>query len=119
MNPSDKPPRRRRAAAKRAAVVRGLWRAAAAKVDEIERRLQGDTQSPDEGERDARTLAVLARTLRDLDALEEARPGGGLEAEQHDDPVPTDIDEFRHELARRLNALVDQRTAAGGDGDSG
>jgi hypothetical protein len=54
----------------------------------------------DEAERRARTLACISRTLQDLAALnqpDEVTPPD----EADDDPVPSDIDELRNELARQ------------------
>jgi hypothetical protein len=59
-----------------------------------------------EAERTMRTLAGISRTLREITALnqpDEVTPPD----ETDDDPVPRDIDEFRNELARRINALID------------
>jgi hypothetical protein len=57
--------------------------------------------TPDEGV--ARTLAVLARTLHALDALEGDAPTA---AEEED---TRDLDEFRRELTRRLAAIHARR----------
>jgi hypothetical protein len=65
-----------------------------------------------EAERSARTLASLARALKEvmrLTAPEEARDA------DDDDPMPRDLDDFRRELARRLEALA----AGGEDAPSG
>jgi hypothetical protein len=55
-----------------------------------------------EAERRARTLASLARTLTEVRKLraeeDKLKP-------QHDDG-PTDIDEFRRELSKKLDRLV-------------
>lgn len=59
-----------------------------------------------EAERSARTLASLARALKEVMRL--AAPDEAADADD-DDPVPRDLDEFRRELARRIEAL-----AAGG-----
>lgn len=59
-----------------------------------------------EAERTVRTLAGISRTLREIAALNqpnEVTPPN----EADDDPIPRDIDEFRNELARRINALID------------
>lgn len=104
-NPSGKPDRR--------GLLKRLWRAAERQIDEIETRLAraADPEAaprPD-SEKDARALAVLARTLRELTALEaEARKR--RKAKDQDDTV-RDLDTFRRELARRLDRL-----RAGGDG---
>lgn len=61
-----------------------------------------------------RTLAGITRTLREIAALnqpDEMTPPN----ETDNDPIPRDIDEFRNELARRINALIDDR----GDEESG
>jgi hypothetical protein len=104
----------------RMALVNRLWRAAEGQVREIEDRLfarehdgaeAGDTSAR---ERDARMLAVLVKTLRELAALDQANDpaansnaAGAAQAEpEDDDPVPRDIDEFRRELARRIQTFV-------------
>ena len=61
-----------------------------------------------EAERTVRTLAGITRTLREIAALnqpDEVTPPN----ETDNDPIPRDIDEFRNELARRINALIDDR----------
>jgi hypothetical protein len=109
--------RRRRLKGDRVALVARLWRTAEAQVRDIEDRLLRDAQPPDERERDARTLAVLVKTLRELSALDEA--GAPPEAEDDDDG-PRDIDEFRRDLARRMDAFVAERLRAAipGDGEA-
>jgi hypothetical protein len=60
-----------------------------------------------EMERAVRTLTSLTRTLRELnELLGQQQPV----AARHDD-YPQDIDAFRNEFARRLNAFVESRTA--------
>ena len=61
-----------------------------------------------ESERMARTLASLARTLRQV-ALLNAGEEGMAANDSDDDPIPRDIDEFRRELARRIEAFVGER----------
>jgi hypothetical protein len=68
-----------------------------------------------EAARTARTLAILAQTLH---ALRRLRPGAEAAPLQppddtNDDDPPRDIDEFRRELARRIDAFVASRP----DGD--
>lgn len=73
-----------------------------------------------EAERSARTLASVARTLREIAALikpDQVTPPDDAD----DDPVPRDIDELRHELARRIHTIIDAQRAedsGGGDGAS-
>jgi hypothetical protein len=77
----------------------------------------GVPTSEGERERAARTLASLADTLRKLQALHSGTPIS-TGAFDHDD-MPTDIDEFRNELAQRIRAFVQVRLDAGllpGDG---
>lgn len=106
--------RRRRLSGDRVALVGRLWRTAEAQVRDIEDRLMRNQQQPDERERDARTLAVLVKTLRELTALDEADAGPET---KDDDDGPRDIDEFRRDLARRMDALVASRTGAGVPGE--
>ena len=92
------------AAVSREALVARLWRAAERQVSAVERRI--DT---DKGEdRNAHSLAVLVKTLRELSALDAAAGRGG--ASEDDDAGPRDIEEFRNELAREIEAFVASRT---------
>jgi hypothetical protein len=72
-------------------------------------------QAPADAERTARTLESLTRTLREAQRLRGAATNpAGLDA----DDMPRDIDEFRLDLARRIDAFVASRTDAGPrDGD--
>ena len=70
----------------------------------------------DEGgaERSARTLAAIARTLREIALFtqpDEVTPPDDADV----DIIPLDMDELRRELARRINAFVDARR----NGESG
>jgi len=56
----------------------------------------------------ARTLASLTETLQKLQRLQPDAANSGPE----DADMPTDIDEFRNELARRIEAFVAGRTDA-------
>jgi hypothetical protein len=96
-----------------------------AAVERMRAHLGGTAQEPVEAERTARTLATLARTLREVQRLR----GAGLQSagRDDDDDMPTDIDELRRELARRIHAFVDSRAdrplrgadePAGGDGSA-
>ena len=108
----------RRRKADRAALVERLWRTADQQVQQIEERLQAAGLEPTEREGNARTLATLVKTLRDLSAVDQAHKPRGKQApkDDNDDPVPRDIDEFRRELARRIDALVASRTHGRGSG---
>lgn len=67
---------------------------------------------PDAVERGARTLASLARTLRDITQM---RQGGASPRDNDDEPEIRDLDEFRRDLARRLDRLVADATAIPAD----
>ncbi|MGH6768375.1 MAG: hypothetical protein ACRECO_05060, partial [Xanthobacteraceae bacterium] len=75
----------------------------------IEDRLVGKRQQPDERERDTRMLAMLAKTLRELSAFDETT----TESTDQNDEGPRDIDEFRRDLARRMDAFVERRLGTG------
>ena len=96
----------------RAALVKRMWRAADTQVREIENRLLRDAPEPLERERDARVLAVLAKTLRELSALDETREDKQTVTPVDDDAVPRDMGELRRSLARKLEALVAGGSAA-------
>ncbi|MGH6768791.1 MAG: hypothetical protein ACRECO_07200, partial [Xanthobacteraceae bacterium] len=93
----------------RKSFVTRLWRTAERQVRDIEDRLVGKRQQPDERERDTRMLAMLAKTLRELSALDETNTG----LTDDNDDGPRDIDEFRRDLARRIDAFVESRVGAG------
>ncbi|EKS28704.1 hypothetical protein [Afipia felis] len=61
-----------------------------------------------EAERRARTLASLARTLREVMLLRDREEKNC----EDDDTVPRDLDEFRRQLAQRLDELVADAKAA-------
>lgn len=78
-------------------LVGRLFRAVERQIAEVERRFEGSAP-PSLEEKDARTLGALARTLELLIGLERR---AGHDASE---PEP-DIDEFRLDLARRLESL--------------
>jgi hypothetical protein len=61
-----------------------------------------------EAERRARTLASLARTLREVMLLRDREE----KSREDDDTVPRDLDELRRQLALRLDELVADAKAA-------
>jgi len=73
---------------------------------------------PADAERSARTLATLTQTLQALARLRcGLPPDGGFD---DDDDMPRDLDEFRRDLARRIDAFVASRTEPRhAPGDSG
>jgi hypothetical protein len=58
-------------------------------------------------DRCARTLVILGQALTVVQKLRAAEPSA-----EDDDPVPSDVDEYRLELARRIRAFVEARQAA-------
>ena len=99
-------------------MIARLYGAFERQVRDLEARLTAlDGREADD--RDARTLATLAQTLDRLVALDAsitAKPAG--EADDPEGDEEPDIDEFRRDLARRLETIRDRRHrgAAAGDG---
>jgi hypothetical protein len=56
--------------------------------------------------RTTRVLATISRTVQEIVATAQGRTP---DDEADDDPVPSDIDEFRFELARRIRGFIDAR----------
>lgn len=89
-----------------------------AAIDAILARLADAGEPTPAAERTARTLASLTRTLKEVQRLRAAETDKGTAtqvpaADDDDDDMPRDIDEFRRELARRIDAFVASRTDAG------
>ncbi|MCF8477753.1 MAG: hypothetical protein K9G60_12055, partial [Pseudolabrys sp.] len=91
-----------------AAIVPRLQNAAVRVLPAIEAtiaRLAAGASHPREMEQAGRALSSLTRTLRELNALlaqHQAHPWSTA-----GDEIPQDMDAFRAELARRLNAIID------------
>ena len=77
-----------------------------AAVESLRARLKSEPQGTQDAERTARTLSSLTETLQKLQRLTCAVPNTGFQ----DDDLPADIDEFRRDLARRIEAFVASRT---------
>lgn len=96
----------------RLALVHRMMKAAERQVYDIEMRLAGTHQALGDRERDARTLAVLAKTMQSLtalDALHEPKTGGRkkqIADDDDEDLIPTDIDALRRELSQRMEAMA-------------
>ncbi len=108
--------RKRALRAARISLVARLWRTAERQVRDIETRLASAAPDPAERERDARVLAVLVKTLRELHAFDGANLRGKVEAESDNDDSVRDLDEFRRELARKIDRLAAQHSQAGDRG---
>jgi hypothetical protein len=72
-----------------------------------------------ETESRARVLASLARTLKEVMRLRDQERGAGDDTTKaaDDDAVPRDLDEFRRELSRRLEGLVESAAPVSDRGD--
>jgi hypothetical protein len=84
-----------------------MWRTAERQVEEIEDRLKVAGLQQGERESNARTLATVARTLRELAAVDDARRARkGTSKDDDDAAAPRNIDELRRSLAEKLEAIV-------------
>jgi hypothetical protein len=94
----------------RRSLIERMMRSAERQVAEIELRVGSPRH---DREKDARMLAVLARAIRELTAVDalnrDLEREAGKARAANDDPVPEDMDEFRNELARRLEAVIAAR----------
>ena len=110
--PAPPAARRKPAPRGRKAVIGKLWKAAQTQLEAHEAHL---AELP-AGTADAKTLATLARTVRELVALDSAAAGEGGNPE--DEPSPAEglrrVDELRKELGRRLAALAAEEAGAAG-----
>lgn len=114
--PASKPARTSRAApvaAKRSkkpspkALTQRVEQAIDRELSRIEAILaEGGGGAHGEAERRARTLATLARTLKEVTRLRSEE-----KTKAADDDLPRDLDEFRRELSRRLDLLVAEAAA--------
>lgn len=110
-----------RAPAGRKRLVSRLWRTAEQQVAEIEARLMQARDDPQALERDAKTLAIVTRTVRDLVSIDaEAQQAGEKDRQEKDriiasraEPSPKSIAAFRAELALRLDQLRQERPGEG------
>lgn len=81
-----------------------IQRSVERELDAIERVLDLlQPQNGNEAERAARTLAALARTLREVATLDT---DPAAEPDHDDDAGPRDMEEFRRELTRRIEAII-------------
>jgi hypothetical protein len=107
--------RRRILKEERLTLVNRMMRAAERQVGEIEQRLAGSGQEIGERERDARTLALLAKTLQSLTALDALHEKDApTRKASKNESIPRSIDELRRSVAAKLAAIVAQRNSTGG-----
>lgn len=109
-------PKPKRKMVSRKAVVGQLWRAAKRQIDTHEEHLADLPKGTTASEADAKALAVLARTVRELVAIDE--PAASRKDKQTDEFSAADglrhVAQLRQDLARRLEALARREM---GDGD--
>lgn len=125
-SPSEPKPKPKPRPVSRKTVVGQLWRAAKRQIDAHEEHLADLPKGTTASEADAKALAVLARTVRELVAIEE--PAAVKKDKRTDDPSAADdlrhVAQLRQDLARRLEALAAQDArensqGADTDGDAG
>ena len=102
----------------RAALIRRIMRAAELQVKEIGKRLAEEGVPLTERERQTRSLAVLAKTIREFIVLEAAETQAlakveAQETQGNDESFPGDIEQLRRELTQRLEQM--HRDRSGGD----
>ena len=98
-------------------IYRSLMAELAAAVEALRMRI--GTLPAIEAERMARTIATLTETLHSLQPMRCATPENKTDDAQPYDDMPLDIDQFRIDLARRIDAFVASRTKPGdADGDA-
>ncbi len=112
--------KRKRAPVSRRAVVGQLWRAAKRQLDAHEEHLADLPQGAAASETDAKALATLARTVRELVAIDE--PQAAKKDKPTDEFSAADglrhVAQLRQELARRLEALADRELGQADPGDA-
>jgi hypothetical protein len=84
-------------------------------IETVVARLAAEPLRPREMEQTARALGTLTRSLRELNTLLSQHPVGGT---PYDDDLPQDIDAFRDEVARRIEAFVASRADENNDGEA-
>jgi hypothetical protein len=101
----------------RVSLIARIMRSSERQVAEIEKRIG---TSDDKADKDARALALISRTMRELTAIEvmnkalTTRPDPPADDE---DRPPDDIDEFRAELTRRIQSIIASGESAAVPGD--
>jgi hypothetical protein len=106
----------------RRSLVERMMRSAERQVAEIELRVGAPRH---DREKDARMLAVLARAMRELTAvdalnrdLERAKDAAPKadKSGKSDEPVPRDVEELRRSVSQKLQAIIAEQS---GEADSG
>lgn len=102
--PQGKPTRKTTRKLPRDKLVQRLWAAAEAEMTALEARLTALPPGDPLREEGAKALGLLARLIKDLMALDAAKPTVQAQASGSADDG-FDLDSFRNELARKLEAL--------------
>lgn len=97
---------RSKADKQRAAVTAQLWSVAEKQAKAVAKRLGTGPLTVADAERDARVLAVLAKTVKELAELDAA-----ARDEDDQDAAPDDVDHLRTALDDRLRRLAAERGA--------
>lgn len=79
-----------------------------AALESLRAQIRREPHGAGDAERTARTISRLTETLQKLQGLQCNAPENGTD---HD--MPADIDEFRHDLARRIDEFVSSRINTG------
>jgi hypothetical protein len=110
---ASKPASRGTGRNRRQALIDRLWRAVERQVRLAEKRLAalaGDPDRPEAPDEAAKLLASLARTLKELSALDQAGAASAPPDDKDDDAPPRDMEAFRTELARKLDRILAEET---------
>lgn len=102
-------------------VISQLWRMAERQVSAVEQRLAALHDEPQALEREAKTLGIIARTVRDLIAIDEEKAKLKSGDKGNDETGPgasRAIDDFRRELAEKLEQLRSERAGLGATGEA-
>jgi hypothetical protein len=104
-------------------LVQRLWNAAEAQICDIELRLKSLDSTTVQFEKDARSLGLLVKFLKELVSIEclmskkkTSKKANKLKIEDNDAP-PRNLEDFRQELEKRLDAMRKGRQPETVDGD--
>lgn len=103
-------------APRRKRLVRRLWNTAEQQVVQVENRLKSLGDDPMALEREAKTLAIIARTVRDLVAIDGDTGAQETRDEPQLGPSVLAIEDFRRELALKLEQLRGEGTGSAPSG---
>ncbi|MGL5447927.1 MAG: hypothetical protein ACRDBL_11515 [Rhabdaerophilum sp.] len=109
------PPPKLAKAVPRQRVISQLWRMAERQVNAVEQRLVTLGDEPQALEREAKTLGLIARTVRELIAIDEEKAkakSGGKGDEDNQPAANRALDDFRRELAEKLEQLRSERAGS-------